>query len=170
MEYWIATEVEEIVESYRKYHAELIGARIACIFKEKASTSDGIPIVGKISKVPERDKILMTEPYDYRIEVGADAWQELNNAQKDAWIDHLMEHAYGEESDQTGDMAWKLRKAEISCFPSIIARHGIHWMPGLPKLATMPFATKATAVEPKKRECEGEESPSNLDDLISDLH
>jgi len=177
MEYWIATEVEDIVEAYRKYHAELIGARIACIFKEKASKSDGIPIVGKISKVSERDKVLMTEPYDYRIEIGADAWQELNNAQKEAWVDHLMEHAYGEESDQTGEMTWKMRKAEIRCFPSIIARHGINWMPGLPKLATMPFAQKATATPPSKRTEEGEElledgkpTVDEINELMHDLN
>lgn len=177
MEYWIATEVEDIVEAYRKYHAELIGARIACIFKEKASTSDGIPIIGKISKVSEKNKVLMAEPYDYMMEIGADAWQELNNAQKEAWVDHLMEHAYGEENDQTGDMAWKLRKAEIRCFPSIIARHGINWMPGLPKLATLPFAKQAQPVAPLKRTEDGDEvlednSPSSkdIDDLLEDLN
>jgi len=176
MEYWIATEVEEIVEEYRKYHADLIGARIACIFKEKASTSDGIPIVGKVTKVSSRDKILMQEPYDYRIVVGADAWQELNNAQKEAWVDHLMECAYGEENEKTGEMSWKLRKPEIQCFPCIINRHGINWMPGLPKLATMPFAKKAVGADPVKRTEDGDEpvekttAVDEISELMSDLN
>lgn len=171
MEYWIADEVEEIVGQYLKYHPELIGARIACIFKEKASKSDGIPILGKISKISPRDKVIMAEPYDYRIVIGADAWQELNNAQKEAWVDHLMEHAYGEEDDKTGEMKWKMRKPEIECFPCIIARHGIHWMPGLPKLATLPFATQPAVTEPKTRdEVQDDVSEENdFNELLTDL-
>jgi hypothetical protein len=173
MEYWIADEVAEIVESFRKYHADLIGASIGCIFKEKASKSDGEPIIGKITKVSEKNKILMSEPYDYVIEIGNDAWQELNNAQKEAWVDHLMEHAYGEESEQTGDMSWKMRKPEIQIFPCIISRHGINWMPGLPKLATMPFAQKAVAVDPTKRTAESAEDESDkrsISDILEDLN
>lgn len=148
-EYWKADEANDIVQAYLKYHADLIGANLVCIFKEKASKSDGQPIVGKISKCSAKYHPLMEEPYDYIIELGADAWAELSNSQKNAWIDYLMEHAYGVESETTGEMSWKLRNPELMVFPSIIHRHGINWMPGLPKIATLNLQ-KAEAKAPVK--------------------
>lgn len=177
MEYWLAVEVEDIIEQYIKYHPELIGATFGCIFKEKASKSDGQPIVGKISKVSDRDKVLMSEPYDYRMEIGYDAWVELNNAQKEAWVDHLLEHAYGEENEKDGSMSWKLRKPEISAFPVILSRHGIHWMPHLAKLAHNPAIKKAIEAAEELAE-EGSEvdevkdqpTSKDLDDLMQNLN
>lgn len=152
MDYFEATEVNDIVEQYLKYHPELIGAKIGCIFKEKASTSDGVPIVGKIRKAPKSLTPLMREDYDYIIEVGADAWMELDNSQREAWVDHIMEHAYGEENSQTGEMSWKLRQPEVKAFPCIINRHGIGWMTGLAKLATLNLSKEEEPVEPSVRE------------------
>lgn len=160
-EFWLADEVEEIKREYIKYHPELIGAKIACIFKEKASKSDGQPIVGKISRCPARYHPLMDEPYDYIIEIGADAWAELNNDQKEAWVDYLLEHAYGVESETTGEMTWKLRVPEIRVFPSIVNRHGLNWMPGLPKIATLNLPD-TTAQAPVRRDPSEDEEFSDL--------
>lgn len=176
-EYWRADEADDIVQKYMKYHADLVGARIACIFKEKATKSDGQPIVGKITKCSRKYQPLMDEPYDYVITLGADAWSELDNAQREAWIDHLLEHAYGVEKETTGEMVWKTRKPELMGFPSIIHRHGIHWMPGLPKIATLNVKNKASHHKPQKRnedgsteDSESTDSNGSYDDLMSDLN
>lgn len=147
-EYWNADEVEDLVRVYMKFHPELVGAKIACVFKEKASKSDGVPIVGKISKVSPSNHPLMKEEYDFKIEIGSDAWLELNPTQREAWVDHLLEHAYGVESETTGDMSWKLRNPELMGFPSIINRHGIGWMPGLSKIPTLQLNATTTATPP----------------------
>jgi hypothetical protein len=172
-EYWIADEALDIVKSYLKYHPDLIGANIGCIFKEKASLSDGNPIVGKIAKVSPKYQCLMREPFDFIIEIGADAWSELNNAQKEAWVDHILEHAYGVENEKTGDMSWKLRNPDMAGFPNIIHRHGIEWMPGLAKIATLNIP-RVTVVTPKQRREESMENPVSasdaFDDLTSDIH
>lgn len=169
MEYWIADSVLAIVNDYLKFHADLIGANIGCLFKEKASTSDGAVIVGKISKVSEKYKALMSEPYDFMIEIGMDAWKDLDNAQKEAWVDHLMEHAYGEEDDTTGDMKWKMRKPEIQLFPIIINRHGINWQDHLPKVATLPVTVGTIPDEPQVRKSSDDET-AKFDALTSDLN
>jgi hypothetical protein len=166
-EHWVATEAEEIVESYIKYHHDLIGAVIGCVFKEKASKSDGQPIVCKVSKVSPKVKPYMEEPLDYLIEVGADAWQELTQAQKEANIDHILAHCYGEENETTGEMKWKTRRPEIEAFPDVINRHGIHWAPGLPKIETLKIFKQPQTVEPKTRD---EVEDPDFDDLTSDLN
>lgn len=153
-QFWKAPEVEDIIQRFMQYHPELIGANIACIFKEKASMSDGRPIVGKISKVSPRYQPLMTDSFDYLIEIGSDAWLELDNAQRDAWVDHILEHAYGQENENTGEMAWKLRTPEFVGFPCIINRHGIGWMSGLAKMATINF-TDPVAQDPVARNIVG---------------
>lgn len=160
--FWKADEVADIVDQYMKYHAELVGARIACVFKEKATMSDGRPLVGKIGKVPPKYQPLMEEEFDYLIEVGADAWAELDNAQKEAWVDHILEHAYGSENEKTGEMAWKLRTPELVGFPCVINRHGVSWMQGLAKIATLSLP-KTTSIDPVKRE-----SASAMTDVSDD--
>lgn len=169
MEYWIADVADAIVNEYLKFHPELIGANIRCIFKEKASTSDGVAIVGKIAKVSDKNKILMIEPYDYIIEIGQDAWTDLNNAQKEAWIDHILEHAYGEEDEKTGDMKWKTRNPDVGFFFNVVNRHGIHWMHNLPKIATLPFA-RGTEIDPPKKKNEDGTQEDIFADLTSDLN
>lgn len=170
MDYWPANEVEDIIRKYIKYHPELLGANIGCIFREKATQSDGVPIVGKISKVSARYQCLMKEEYDYIIEIGADAWQDLSPDSREAWVDHLLEHAYGEENDKTGEMKWKLRKPEIMIFPNIIHRHGLNWMPGLGKIASLPLPNKEPVVPKVRDEVTTEPSNNDLDDLLSDLN
>jgi hypothetical protein len=155
-EYWKADDVAEIARGYLGMHPDLIGANIAYIFKTKASMSDGEPIVGKAMKVPDRYKCLMEETvsgdvgYDFIIEIGADAWQELNSAQKAAWVDHCLECCYGEE-DKNGDIKWKMRKPSVRAFPVILNRHGTGWDAGVNRLSTLNLRQNATATEPVLR-------------------
>lgn len=160
-DYWIADEVSDIVQNYMKYHADLIGAKICCVFKEKASKSDGVPIVGKIFKVTSKYQPFMDEPYDYMVEIGADAWADLNMDQREAWVDHLLEHAYGIENERTGEMTWKLRKPELMVFPSTVNRHGLGWKTGLAKIATLQVPQKATATPPKSNTKGGNSNSSS---------
>lgn len=185
-DYWEADEVKTIVNDFMKYHADLMGAKIGCVFKEKASKSDGVPIVGKITKVPGKYVALMDEDYDFIIEVGADAWADLSSDKREAWIDHLLEHAYGLENDKTGEMSWKLRKPELMAFPCIINRHGLGWKTGLAKLATLNLPDPVAGTGPVRPASKGpknteeeSETPTNttpksttgdsFDDLMSDL-
>lgn len=172
MDYWKANEVEELVNECMKYHPDLVGAEFACVFKEKASSSDGRPIVGKVTKVTNKYKPLLDEDYVYFLEIGADVWMELSDKNRKAWVDYLMEHCYGEEKQTTGEMVWKTRKPEVMGFPSIIRRHGLDWNHGLQKLAHLNLGNEdATSVDPKVREAEeeAEEEDADYDDLLDEL-
>lgn len=134
MDYWKAADVPALVDKYRKYHDTLIGAKISCIFREKAQMSDGEPIVGKVRKVSDKYKPILEEDYDYILEIGADVWQELSGSEREAWIDHLLGHCYGEEDESTGEMTWKTRRPEIVAFSDVLDRHGVDWDENLKQL------------------------------------
>lgn len=157
MDFWKADEPAEIAEQYMKFHPDLIGAHIAWIFREKASKSDGRPIIGRASRVPDRYKPLMEENssgdkgYDFMIEIGADAWAELNRSQKEAWVDYLMEQCYGEENENTGEMRWRIRKPEVQAFSIILARHGTNWDQGVNKLSVIDLKPEVKPVVPSTR-------------------
>lgn len=154
--YWKADEAEEIARDYMKYHADLVGASVAFLFKEKASYNDGNPIVGKVSKVPERLRPLMEENssgdlgYDFVIFIGADAWVELSRQNKEAWIDYLLEQCYGEE-DKQGNMKWKIRKPSLQAFPAILSRHGVAWDAGVNHLSVLDLKKSDEVAEPETR-------------------
>ena len=175
MDYWKANEVEEIVEEYMKHHPDLVGAKFACIFKERATTSDGKPVVGKVTKVTNKYKPVMDEDYVYMMTIGADVWVELSQDNREAWVDYLMEHCYGEEKESTGEMVWKTRKPEVMGFPSVIRRHGIDWNHGLQKLAFLDLNEDDEPEDPKKRVSntneneEDSEDTEDYDDLLEDL-
>lgn len=141
-EYWKAEEPAEIASRYMKFHADLIGASIAFLFKEKASTNDGCPIIGNVSRAPERLRPLMEVNdsgdlgYDFIIFIGADAWNDLSLPNKEAWIDYLLEQCYGEE-DKSGNLKWKIRKPSMQAFPNILSRHGVTWDQGINHLSVL---------------------------------
>jgi len=157
--YWKADEAEDIAEQYMRFHPDLIGARIAYVFKEKATMSDGRPIIGKPFKVPAKYQPLMEvaddgeRGYDFMIVIGADAWGEMSGDNKEAWVDYLLEQCYGEESTTNGEMKWKIRKPEVQAFPVILSRHGTNWDQGVNKLSVINMKKKSqsTVTEPEVR-------------------
>lgn len=167
MDYWKADEPEQLAEDYMKYHPDLAGAQIAWLFKEKATCSDGRPIVGKPFKVPAKYLPLMEENrvgdrgYDFMVVIGADVWTELRNDQKEAWVDYLLEQCYGEENESNGEMKWKIRKPEVQAFPVILSRHGTNWDAGVNKLSVIDMSNKASPQAPEVR------APSTTDEDVS---
>lgn len=157
MDYWKAEEPQQMAQQYMKYHPDLMGAHIAWLFKEKASKSDGRPIVGKPYRVPAKYGPLMEvnssgeKGYDFIIEIGADVWTELRNDQKEAWVDYLLEQCYGEENESTGEMKWKIRKPEVQAFPVILSRHGTNWDAGVNKLSVIDMNKEPKIQAPEVR-------------------
>lgn len=157
MDYWKAEEPEAMATEYLKFHPDLMGAHIAWLFKEKATKSDGRPIVGKPFKVPAKYQPIMEENssgergYDFMIVIGADVWSELRNDQKEAWVDYLLEQCYGEETESTGEMKWKIRKPEVQAFTVILSRHGTNWDEGVNRLSVIDMNKKTKVREPEVR-------------------
>ena len=165
-DYWKAEDVEEIVSDYMKYHPELVGANIGCVFKEKATKSGDKPITGKITKTSGKYGPLLEKPYDFIMTVGNDVWMEYSQTEKEAWVDHILSHAYGVDNDD-GSVTWKTRKPEVLMFPGVVERHGIDWMESLRKVANMDFsqrgATKTNDSEDSSEEVNDSSSDSSAD-------
>ena len=63
---------------------------IIVIFKEKASRKGGQPTLGKTSKAPALISLLGEREYQFVIELAADTWNQLDDTQKKALLDHQL--------------------------------------------------------------------------------
>lgn len=110
------------------FHPHLAEARIKYVFVDKASTEDGRKVYGKAKKMGEDMKFLTD--LDFLITIGLDAYNELDEEQRTAAVDHLLERCAGEEDEKTGEMSYFLRKPDVQEFTSILRRRGA-WQEGL---------------------------------------
>lgn len=118
-----AESVEAVANSLiPSYHPELVNARMRYVFKEKAGKKGGKTIFGTVKKTS--DLMVFLIEADFLIEVGLDAWNEMDGPKRTAAVDHLLERIYGEEDENSGEMKWKLREPDVQEFSSILSRHG----------------------------------------------
>jgi hypothetical protein len=121
--YGNAESVEAIAKNLiPMYHPELATARVKYIFVDKASMKNGKPIFGKVRKVSGVLEYLLES--DFMLEVGLDQWNELNEQQRGALVDHLLERCTGEESEEDASMKWTMREPDVQEFSAILRRHG----------------------------------------------
>ena len=105
--------VQELVNSY---HPDLKDARIGLIFRETASVSKGVRVIGHAQKTPEIMKVYLD--YDFIIWLADDAYSDLDENQRKALIDHQLCHCTMMD-DVPGT-----RGHDVEEFQSVIDRHG----------------------------------------------
>lgn len=128
-EYNEAETVERIANGLiPNYHPELAEARIMYVFVDKAGTKNGREVWGKSQKVSGLWEWALER--DFVIQVAQDKWNELDETQRTALVDHLLESCTGEEDEDSGEMKWKIRDPEVQEFSSILKRYGA-WHVGL---------------------------------------
>lgn len=110
------------------FHAELAEARIKFYFVSEASMKGGRPVLGKVRKCGGALQYLLE--FDFLIEVALDQWNGLNDIQRKALVDHLLEYCSGEADEETGEMKWTVREPDVREFSTILSRHGA-WNEGL---------------------------------------
>lgn len=117
-----AESVETLAQSLiGTYHPELATARIGYGFIERVPKKGGRELSGKAVKVSGR-WMYLTE-LDFYIEVAAPKWNEMNEEERTALVDHLLESCTGEEQEE-GDMKWVVREPDVQEFTNILQRHG----------------------------------------------
>ena len=126
------------------HHPHLADANIAYVFHDKKLPDEGreeaFLKLGKAGKISDANKALQGDrPYDFRIQIWYQAWQEIEVSSRRAWMDHLLSHCHGDEEETTGDMKFKIKQPTISTYPEVIARHGINWHPSLAHLNHIPL-------------------------------
>ncbi len=104
------------------FHPHLASARINYVTVDKAGMKGGRPVLGKASRVTGVHEYLLE--LDFLIVVAADQWNELSSEQRTALVDHLLEHCFGEEDEQTGELKWSVREPEVQEFVTILRRRG----------------------------------------------
>jgi len=104
------------------YHPEIATARMLYCFVSEASSKGGRKILGKVRKLSGFLEWIIGK--DFVVEVAADMWNELDDQQRTALIDHLLERCYGEENEDTGEISWKIREPDVQEFGTILDRYG----------------------------------------------
>lgn len=121
--YSSAESVQEIAQNIiPNWHPHLAEARIEYLFTEKPAKRGGRELFGKASKVSGRWSHL-TE-LDFVVEVALPLWNDLSEVQRNALVDHLLEHCAGEENEETGEIKWGIREPELREFATVLHRHG----------------------------------------------
>ena len=119
-------EIISIAEDLiQKYHPYLEEARIAFVFQDEATETDGRFELAKTSKVPPKMQPLME--YDFLIVIAEDIWGALSSNAQEALIDHELCHCGG--NDVSG---FKIAHHDIEEFAEVLERHGA-WNAGLSK-------------------------------------
>ena len=62
--------------------------------------------------------------YEFVIELGADCWNNLNEAQRLALLDHLLCFIGGEEDEKSGEMKYFLSTPDVYYFSEEVERNG----------------------------------------------
>lgn len=118
-----AEAVESLAEGLiPNYHSELATARILYVFVDKASKKGGKELLGKAQKVGGIWEYYAEK--DFVITVPLDKWAQLEDAQRTALVDSLLERCTGEEDEKTGEIKWLVREPDVQEFSNILERHG----------------------------------------------
>lgn len=98
---------------------------IAVIFKEKASRSGGVVVLGKSKKAPGILKLLGEADYKFIIELAGDEWMNLSDTQRQALLDHCLYACNVTYDEKSGDIKYGLRSPDFSFYKEEIQRWGV---------------------------------------------
>ena len=119
----IAPEVAQIAqELIIKYHQHLRGANIRYLFRYGPWSNKKRETQGQAVKVSGVNHFLTG--LDFIILINADVWEQLNEKEKVALVDHELEHCCKE------DDKFYLQGHDVEDFIRVIRRHGF-WSPNL---------------------------------------
>jgi len=127
----VMNTVKNLVANHHP-HLALWVDEIAVVFKEKASKAGDVEIVGKTAKAPSVLEVLVPEsPFKFVITLAADAWQEMDDKQKLALLDHHL-CGCGVEETKGGSVKFFIRPYDIAFFRGEMERHGAWRTSGAP--------------------------------------
>lgn len=125
-EYFEAPAVEKIAKKLLPlYHSELANAEIKYFFVTEHSKKGGRAVRGKARKLSGASQYL-AGGFNFAIEVAMDLWNDMDEPQRMATMDHLLECCTGEEDDKTSEMKYMMREPDVREFSTILARHGAY--------------------------------------------
>jgi hypothetical protein len=134
--YYVAPEVERIAEKLiEQHHRHLLDVPIRYLWRDKAASSKGKVVLGKARKVTGLPAHLVhlalkDEPPEevefFVLEIAADMWQTLTEAQRVALVDHELCHLGTAGADER----LIVRGHDLEEFSAVVERHGL-WRPAI---------------------------------------
>jgi len=124
-------DVVDLVKHYiANHHPALasVDTEIAVLFRAKAGKRGGLATLGSSKRAPAILDVLGKDKYKYILEIAADEWALLSNAQQGALVDHLLCACQVTEDDKTGEQKYAIRPPDVSMFFEELQRHG-DWRP-----------------------------------------
>lgn len=109
-----------------RHHPDLLDAKVGFIFQDEASKKDDKYVLGSATKVTDKQRSVGLD-LDFIVTVAMDMWQELDQNQREALIDHELCHC-----DFRMGYA-RMRGHDFEEFACIVERYGL-WKPDLVKL------------------------------------
>jgi hypothetical protein len=121
--------VQDLIAKHHP-HLVLIEDDIGVVFREKAREVAGFVIAGATKKAPPLLPVLTDKKFTYKfvIEIGQDAWQDLDNRQQMALLDHHLCAMKVEENADTGELKCSVRPYDFSGYKEEFERWGM-WRP-----------------------------------------
>jgi hypothetical protein len=144
--------VEKIaLDLIRQYHTHLVNAKIAYLYINKDITVRGKKAVATAEKCGPKTKAL--SGYDFIVTIVYEKWNQLEDKQKYAILDHELCHCWVEDNDQTGETRFRILPHDFEDFGDVLKRHGLYSEPAKAIGKVVSTATETTSVvtdtEPK---------------------
>lgn len=135
-------------ELIQEHHGHLIEAKIKYLFRTGNWEVKKRDTWGQAKKVGKEIKFLTG--YDFIITIHQDVWEQLNNEDRKALLDHELQHCSA-GTDNVGNKVWYVQGHDLEDFHAIIRRHGL-WSPALKKLENMLNQTELEFDQPEQAE------------------
>jgi hypothetical protein len=169
----VMNTVKRLIADYHP-HLALVEDEIAVVFKDKATEKCGLVIPGNTKKAPPLMRVLTDKKFDYKfiVEIGANAWNEFDDKQRQALLDHHLCAMKVEEDSNSGELKCSIRPPDFVGYKEEVERHGM-WRPmdddTLSIIEEM-FGQKAEehSAEVRKRAADAEDLNDVLDVLGGD--
>jgi hypothetical protein len=127
----VMNTVKDLVANHHP-HLALYVNEIAVVIKEKAAKVGDVEIIGKTAKAPSLLEVLSPEtPVKFVITLAADAWQELDDKQRLALLDHHL-CGCGVEETKSGVTKFFVKPYDVAFFRGEMERHGVWRTSGAP--------------------------------------
>lgn len=129
--YNASSELEDIARGLiEKYHSHLVEAKIKYLLRNGTWNTRKRETWGQAKKVGKEVNFLTG--YDFIITVNDEVWGQLNQAEREALLDHELQHCFAGTDDE-GNKIWGTMGHDVEDFHAIIRRHGL-WSKQLKKL------------------------------------
>lgn len=174
MDYWKAGKevmgmVQKLIANHHP-HLALIEEDIVVVFKDKATEKCGLVIPGNTKKAPPLMRVLTDKKFDYKfiVELGADVWNEFDDKQRLACLDHHLCAMKVEEDEKQGGLKCSIRPPDHVLYDGELERHGL-WRPMADESLSIIEQMFGKKADEHTAEVQKRVNDSGIDDVLAAL-